>query len=133
MLNTIKRIKDRGNCMKVVFVHLTCTYKNTLVTCSEKDNVVFFQASSRSHPIKLKRKNNSLVLYQICKNVITVLRRRNGHMKLKNLLMKVIIKGVGQGRYHVIKHLGRRVKIASINDITSVPFNGCRQQKKKRR
>jgi small subunit ribosomal protein S11 len=119
-----KTLKRKQIC---IGMYITCTYKNTLITLTRPDNEVFFSLSSRGYPAKMKRKNNAFVLHKMTLKVITLLKKR------RSLNIRIFIKGVGQGRYNIIKHLARKAKIWSISDITAIPFNGCRPKKQKRR
>ena len=111
----------------LAFVYINCTYKNTLITVTNTNREPLFQKSSKGFDLKVKRKNNPYVLNQITSQII---------YNLKNLKYKqlgIYIKGVGAGRYNVLKHLFKKFKIVLVQDNTRIPFNGCRQRKKKRK
>lgn len=119
---------------QLIAIHITSTIKNTLVTMTKlgPDNKVFFQISSRGYPIKMRKKNNAYILQKMSMQIIAQVK------KLKKARAHIFIKGVGQGRYNVVKYLSsknlsKKLKIISINDRTPIPFNGCRPKKQKRR
>jgi small subunit ribosomal protein S11 len=111
----------------LAFIYINCTYKNTLITVTNTKREPLFQKSSRSYDLKIKRKNNPYILSQITSQIIYNLK------KLKYKQLGIYIKGVGAGRYNILKHLIKKFKIILIQDSTRIPFNGCRQRKKKRK
>lgn len=111
----------------LAFIYINCTFKNTLITVTNSKREPLFQKSSRSYDLKIKRKNNPYILYQITSQIAVSLK------KLKYKQLAIYIKGVGSGRYNILKHLIKRFKIIIIQDNTHTPFNGCRPKKKKRK
>lgn len=127
-----KRFKNKRNLLNLTqapfLIYLTCTYKNTLITIfSSTTKKKILQISSRSFPIKIKKKNNPYILQKMSFYIIRHLKK----MKCKNI--KIFINGIGRGRYHIIKYLSKKFKILIITDRTPVPFNGCKNKKQKRR
>jgi small subunit ribosomal protein S11 len=122
MIKKTQLKKDTFACL-----YITCTFKNTLLTLTNSENHTLGQYSSRRHPSKVKRKNNPYILQQIAMQIIKKL------SSLHYRSVYVIIRGVGMGRYQIIKHLKKRIKIFMVLDNTNVPFNGCRLPKIKRK
>lgn len=111
----------------IAFIYIKCTLKNTLITVTNSKKQPLFQKSSKSYDLKIKRKNNPYVLNKITFEIIEILK------SLKYKQLGIYIKGVGAGRYNILKHLVKKFKIILIKDKTSIPFNGCRVKKKKRK
>lgn len=113
---------------KSFLIYIKCTLKNTHITLTHpQTGKILLQTSSRSYPLKIKKKNNVYILQKISQQVIDQLKL----LQCKNI--KIIIKGIGRGRYNIVKHLFQKFNIVSIKDQTPVPFNGCRPPKIKRR
>ena len=75
----------------------------------------------------MKKKNN----YYILNKIGAFLKKKLKKEKVKNI--GFCIEGVGPGKYSLIYYLNRNFKIKFVFDKTSMPFNGCRPKKKKRR
>ena len=114
---------------KTASIYIKCTLKNTLISVTDFDHNLLYQTSSKSYKAKMKRKNNAYVLHQLALEIINELKKSN----IKKKYLRIYIKGVGAGRYNIIKHLKRKFKILLIEDRTNVPFNGCRPKKIKRK
>lgn len=108
-------------------LYITCTFKNTLVTLTTSLQQTISQYSSQRYPAKVKRKNNPYVLQHLTNQIAQQLKS----MRYKYVC--IILKGVGIGRYHVLKHIKKKFKIFMIHDKTNTPFNGCRLPKPKRK
>ena len=119
-INKVKKLQ------KNVYVYIQCTLKNTLITVTNENKEPVFQISSKSLLKKSKRRNSPYILYETTQQLIKKLKESNC------ATLSIIIRGIGSGRYNVIKHL-RKFKILSIEDRTFLPFNGCRPKKTKRR
>lgn len=111
----------------IAFIYIKCTLKNTLITVTNSKKEPLFQKSSRSYNLKIKRKNNPYILNKITMEIVKTLKQ------LRYKKLGIYINGIGSGRYNILKHLVRKFRILIIEDRTSVPFNGCRAKKKKRK
>lgn len=118
-----------SNRITKISLYIKCTLKNTLITLVNDQQKVIYQTSSKSYPIKIKRKNNAYVLQKISLNILKILKNYNK----KKIKVKIYINGIGAGRYNIIKHLIKKVRVCYIKDLTNLPFNGCRPKKQKRR
>lgn len=114
---------------KILSLFLKCTFKNTIITLTDlPKNQVLYTTSSKSFPLKMKRKNNAYVLQQIS---LQLLQHINNH---NTKFLIVYTKGVGYGKYTIPRNLiQKNIKILALKDCTSVPFNGCRPKKRKRK
>lgn len=103
----------------MIKIFITCKLKNTLITITKNNNIIF-KTSSKSFDLKSKYKNNPYIFKIIINHIIKKLSLNTGI---------IYIKGYGPGRYTFIKLLSEKIKILSIFDISNIPFNGCRLKK----
>jgi len=125
MAKRIKR-KVRKNIVRAV-VHIRATFNNTLITvtdldgntlCSSSAGCVGFKGSRKSTPFAAQR------AAQRCANAAM----RNGVREVE-----IRVKGPGSGRESAISALQQAgLRIASIEDVTPLPHNGCRPPKRRR-
>ncbi len=120
------RKKIRRNVAKAV-VHIKATFNNTLITitdtdgetiCCDSGGTVGFKGSRKSTPFAAQRAAEK------CANAA----KRSGVREVE-----VRVKGPGSGRESAISALqSAGLRIASIEDITPIPHNGCRPPKRRR-
>src|SRR4030042_4018605 len=125
MAKGVKR-KVKKNVAKAV-VHIRATFNNTLITitdvdgntlCSSSAGCVGFKGSRKSTPFAAQR------AAQRCANAAM----RNGVREVE-----IRVKGPGSGRESAISALQQAgFGIASIEDVTPLPHNGCRPPKRRR-
>jgi small subunit ribosomal protein S11 len=125
MAKRIKR-KVRKNIVRAI-VHIRATFNNTLITitdvdgntvCSSSAGCVGFKGSRKSTPFAAQR------AAQRCANAAM----RNGIREVE-----IRVKGPGSGRESAISALQQAgLRIASIEDVTPLPHNGCRPPKRRR-
>ena len=86
-----------------IALHITSTMKNTLITLvkfkPQTINKVYYQASSRGYPIKMKKKNNELILQKMGEDIVEQIQN------IDTTEIFVFIKGVGPGRTNLINYL----------------------------
>jgi small subunit ribosomal protein S11 len=123
-----KRLKKkvRKNIVRAI-VHIRATFNNTLITitdvdgntvCSSSAGCVGFKGSRKSTPFAAQR------AAQRCANAAM----RNGVREVE-----IRVKGPGSGRESAISALQQAgLRIASIEDVTPLPHNGCRPPKRRR-
>jgi len=123
-LNNQKRINLDYNGI----VHILCTNNNTIITATNNKGNTIFWASGGTEGFKGGKKGSSYAAHKIAKKIAKKLLKR-GINKIK-----VKIKGFGQGRRSAIKGLKTtKLKINIIQDVTPIPYNGCRPQKRRRK
>ena len=125
MAKTVKR-KVRKNVAKAI-VHIKATFNNTLITitdpngdtiCRDSGGTVGFKGSRKSTPFAAQRAAEK------CANLAI----RYGVREVE-----VRVKGPGAGRESAISALQNAgMRIASIEDVTPIPHNGCRPPKRRR-
>lgn len=118
--------KLRRNIAKAV-VYIKATFNNTLITiadpngdtiCSGSAGTVGFKGSRKSTPFAAQRAADR------CAHTA----KRNGVREVE-----VRVKGPGSGRESAIAALEQAgLRIASIEDVTPLPHNGCRPPKRRR-
>jgi small subunit ribosomal protein S11 len=118
--------KVRKNVVRAI-VHIKATFNNTLITvtdldgntvCSSSAGGVGFKGSRKSTPFAAQR------AAQLCANAAM----RNGVREVE-----IRVKGPGSGRESAISALQQAgLRIASIEDVTPLPHNGCRLPKRRR-
>ena len=108
-------------------VHIQASFNNTIITVTDKEGntliwsspgVVGFSGSKKSTPFAAQ------------------VAARDAAKKAQDLGIKdvsVFVKGPGSGRESAIRALSAAgLNVTSIKDITPVPHNGCRPQKRRR-
>lgn len=126
-----KYFKNKKKLKKKILIlanlHITATFKNTLITLTKPNGNLFKQWSTKSLKKTRFKKNTpynvQLIVYQI-----------NKYIKLKKInRLKIYFNGTGLGRYNILKNLNRKyLKIVYMFEKTKKPFNGCRSKKPKR-
>lgn len=121
-----KRLKDKKKFLKGI-VHIQSTFNNTLITITNLMGNTISWASAGSFGFKGTRKGTSFAAQKAAQK--TALEAKNIGMKS----VSILIKGQGSGRETAIRALEKMgLEISSIEDITSVPHNGCRPPKRRR-
>ena len=121
-----KGIKDKNNFLKGV-VHIQSTFNNTIVTITNLMGDTVSWASAGSSGFKGARKSTPFAAQTAAEKA--ALEALSSGMKT----VQVLIKGQGSGRDTAIRAIETAgFEITSIEDITSVPHNGCRPPKRRR-
>lgn len=120
--------KKNKNLLVLANLHIKCTLKNTIISLTKNTGEVLKQWSTKSLK-KTKFKKNTPY------NVQLIIYKINKYIQLKKIKkLNILFKGTGLGRYNILKNLKKKkIKIGYIFDKTSMPFNGCRIKKMKRR
>lgn len=129
MVQTIRKLtakKDKNNFTSGV-VHIQSTFNNTIVTITNLTGDTISWASAGSSGFKGARKSTPFAAQTAAEKAS--LEALN--MGMKNV--DILVKGQGSGRETAIRAIeGTGLEITSIQDITSVPHNGCRPPKRRR-
>jgi len=108
-------------------VHIQSTFNNTIVTITNLNGDTISWASSGSSGFKGARKSTPFAAQTAAEKA--ALDALNTGMKN----VEILVKGQGSGRDTAIRAIqGVGFDITSIQDITSVPHNGCRPPKRRR-
>lgn len=108
-------------------VHIQSTFNNTIVTITNPNGDTVSWASAGSSGFKGARKSTPFAAQTAAERA--ALEALSTGMKN----VEVLVKGQGSGRETAIRAIeGAGFDITSIQDITSVPHNGCRPPKRRR-
>ena len=108
-------------------VHIQSTFNNTIVTITNSIGDTISWASAGSSGFKGARKSTPFAAQTAAEKA--ALEALSTGMKNVDIL----IKGQGSGRETAIRAIeGAGFEILAIQDITSVPHNGCRPPKRRR-
>jgi small subunit ribosomal protein S11 len=129
MGKTIKKLtikKDKSNFLKGI-VHIQSTFNNTIITITNLTGDTISWSSAGSSGFKGARKSTPFAAQTAAEKA--ALEAGNKGMKS----VQILIKGQGSGRETAIRAIeSAGFEITSIEDITSVPHNGCRPPKRRR-
>jgi small subunit ribosomal protein S11 len=117
----IKRVVTDG------IAHVQASFNNTIITITDRQGGALSWASSGGQGFKGSRKSTPFAA-QVAAEMAGRAAQEQG---IKNLDVK--IKGPGPGRESSVRALASLgIRITSISDVTPVPHNGCRPQKRRR-
>jgi small subunit ribosomal protein S11 len=118
--------RDKNNFTKGI-VHIQSTFNNTIVTITNVTGDTIAWASAGSAGFKGARKSTPFAAQTAAEKA--ALQALSTGMKN----VEILVKGQGSGRETAIRAIeGAGFAISSIQDITSVPHNGCRPPKRRR-
>lgn len=111
----------------LIIANISSSSNNTIINLSTLDNKVFFCGSTGLLSIKGAKRSTSYASQRIA----NVLGRKLYSIGFR--FVYIIVKGFGNGRYSSLKGFNSAgIKILTIVDKTSIPFNGCKSRKKRR-
>ena len=120
------RRRERKNISSGV-AHVNSTFNNTMITITDAQGNAIAWSSAGAKGFKGSRKSTPFAA-QVAAEVAGRAAQDQG---IKNL--EVEIKGPGPGRESSVRALASLgIRIVSISDVTPVPHNGCRPQKRRR-
>ncbi len=109
-------------------VHIQATFNNTKITITDLQGNTVAWSSSAKAGFRGSRKSTPFAA-QVASDAVA--KESMSDFGLKNVHVKV--KGPGPGRESAIRALeGAGLKVLSIEDVTGIPHNGCRDPKKRR-
>ena len=118
--------KDKSNLRNGV-VHIQSTFNNTIVTITNVNGDTVSWASAGSSGFKGARKSTPFAAHTAAEKAAL----EAATIGIKSV--DILVKGQGSGRETAIRAIeGAGLEITSIQDITSVPHNGCRPPKRRR-
>lgn len=110
----------------VAYIH--ASFNNTIVTITDVQGNTISWSSAASCGYRGSRKSTPYAAGEAATKVAQIVVDNFG---MKNVHVRV--KGPGPGRESAIRSLHTAgLKILSITDVTGIPFNGCRDSKKRR-
>jgi len=107
--------------------HIQASYNNTIITLTDTNGDVISWGSAGSSGFKGARKATPYAAQVSAENAAE-------KAKVYGLeRVHVYVKGVGSGREQAIRGLvSKGIDVISINDVTPIPHNGCRNKKARR-
>jgi len=121
----VKKNKKKAEISGIAFIN--ASFNNTIITISNPNGDVITWASSGKAGFKGSRKSMSYAASVAAE--ISAKAALDAGMKK----VDVKIKGGGVGRESAVRALrAAGLEISSIKDITSIPHNGCRREKRRR-
>jgi small subunit ribosomal protein S11 len=125
MAKTAKR-KIRKNVVKAI-VHIKATFNNTLITITDANGDALCRDSSGTVGFKGSRKSTPFAAQRAAEKCArTAMRHGVREVEIK-------VKGPGSGRESAVSAFQQAgLRIASIEDVTPIPHNGCRPRKRRR-
>lgn len=125
-VTTRVRRSERKN-IAVGQAHIKSTFNNTVVTITDPQGNVIAWQSAGTVGFKGSRKSTPFAA-QMAAEACAKAAMEHGMRKVS-----VFVKGPGSGRETAIRSLqAAGLEIASIQDCTPVPYNGCRPRKRRR-
>jgi small subunit ribosomal protein S11 len=123
--NRVRRKVKKNVAEGVVHVH--ASFNNTIISISDRQGNLLSAASSGAQGFKGSRKSTPFAA-QVAAEVAGRLALEQG---IK--ILDVRIKGPGPGRESSVRALAALgIRIGEICDVTPIPHNGCRPQKRRR-
>ena len=123
---TTTRRRDRKNIEKGM-AHIHSSFNNTIVTITDTQGNVLSWASAGEVGFKGSRKSTPFAAGEAAETAAKAAMEHG----LKTV--DVFVKGPGSGRESAIRSLQTAgLEITSIKDVTPIPHNGCRPQKRRR-
>ncbi len=120
------RRSERKN-IAVGQAHIKSTFNNTIITITDPQGNVIAWQSAGTVGFKGSRKSTPFAA-QMAAEACAKIAQEHGVRKVS-----VFVKGPGSGRETAIRSLqAAGLEIASIQDRTPVPHNGCRPRKRRR-
>ena len=120
------RRSERKN-IAVGQAHIKSTFNNTIITITDPNGNVIAWQSAGTAGFKGSRKSTPFAA-QLAAEACAKIAQEHGVRKVS-----VFVKGPGSGRETAIRTLqAAGLEIASIQDRTPVPHNGCRPRKRRR-
>lgn len=108
--------------------HIYATFNNTVITITDVQGNTVSWSSAASCGYKGSRKSTPHAASEAAQ---AAAQRVVENYEMKNIQVRV--KGPGPGRESAVRALhAAGLKVLSITDVTPIPFNGCRDPKKRR-
>jgi len=108
-------------------VNIKATFNNTLITFTDVNGDTICWSSAGCVGFKGSRKSTPFAAQQAAQRA-AIAAMRNGIREVE-----IKVKGPGSGRESAISALQQAgLRIASIEDVTALPHNGCRPPKRRR-
>ena len=122
-----KKAKKALRVVSSGIAHILATFNNTIVTIADRQGNTITWASTGSSGFKGSKKSTPFAAGIAAENAAKKALERG----VKEV--EVCVKGPGAGRESAIRSIqAAGLTIRSIKDVTPIPHNGCRPQKRRR-
>jgi small subunit ribosomal protein S11 len=122
-----KKSKKQVRVVTSGIAHILATFNNTIVTIADKEGNTIAWASTGSSGFKGSKKSTPFAAGVAAENASKKALERG----VKEV--EVYVKGPGAGRESAIRSVqAAGLTIRSIRDVTPIPHNGCRPEKRRR-
>ena len=123
----VKKSKKSVKAPASGIAHILATFNNTIVTIADRQGNTITWASTGSSGFKGSKKSTPFAAGIAAENAAKKALERG----VKEV--EVCVKGPGAGRESAIRSIqAAGLTIRSIKDVTPIPHNGCRPQKRRR-
>ena len=107
--------------------HIKSTFNNTIITITDTQGNTLSWESAGSIGFKGSRKSTPFAAQRAAESAA----KKAQEQGVKKV--EVFVKGPGSGRETAIRSLqAAGLEVGSINDVTTIPHNGCRPKKRRR-
>jgi len=123
----IKKVKKQVKAVSSGIARILATFNNTIVTITDREGNTITWASTGSSGFKGSKKSTPFAAGIAAENAA----RKAAERGVKEV--EVYVKGPGAGRESAIRSIqAAGLTIRSIRDVTPIPHNGCRPEKRRR-
>jgi small subunit ribosomal protein S11 len=107
--------------------HILASFNNTIVTITDREGNTLTWASTGSSGFKGSKKSTPFAAGIAAENAA----KKAAERGVKEV--EVFVKGIGAGRESAIRSIqAAGLSVRSIRDVTPIPHNGCRPEKRRR-
>lgn len=118
---------EKGIRIKDAIVYISCSYNNTIVSLTDMKGNVLHWATAGNIGFKGTRKGTPFAATKVAETIAS-LAEKKGIEKIT-----IRLRGIGTGRDSAVRALtSKGFEVVAIEDLTSVPHNGCRAKKPRR-
>jgi small subunit ribosomal protein S11 len=123
----VKKAKKAVRVVSSGIARILATFNNTIVTITDREGNTITWASTGSSGFKGSKKSTPFAAGIAAENAA----KKAAERGMKEV--EVYVKGPGAGRESAIRSIqAAGLAIRSIRDVTPIPHNGCRPQKRRR-
>ena len=123
----VKKVKKAARVVTSGIARILATFNNTIVTITDREGNTITWASTGSSGFKGSKKSTPFAAGVAAENAAKKAVERG----VKEV--EVFVKGPGAGRESAIRSIqAAGLLIRSIKDVTPIPHNGCRPEKRRR-
>ncbi len=123
----IRKGMEKNIKIKEAIIYVSCSYNNTIISLTDMKGNVLHWATAGNIGFKGTRKGTPFAATKVAETIAS-LAEKKGIEKIT-----IRLRGIGTGRDSAVRALaGKAFDITAIQDLTSVPHNGCKAKKPRR-